>query len=503
MGTPTLDNRVRTLQEACTRALERDPDQPALEFEGRWYAWGDLRNIAEQVTALLDESGADPLAPIVFIPRNRPSALAAMIGMLAKGRSIRMVYAFQSPSGITREIMKGQPGAVVGGAQDIEGEVADALRDAGIAAISLRDDDAVAIDGCERTTARTEAGPSAPQVEVLTSGTTGPPKQFAFSYDLIADHMVSTNSIVAAPADPAATTPMFLFFPFGNISGIYATLPVLLHGIRGVLVDRFTLEGWRSYVARYRPAWVGLPAAAVQMILDAEIPAEELSCITTLSPAASAVDVAAQKAFQERYGIAVLPSYGATEFGGPVAMMTPALHAEWGAGKIGSVGRPYAGARLRVVDPQSGAELAPGEEGVLEVWTSRIGEHWIRTSDIAIIDEDGFLFHRGRADGAIVRGGFKLLPETIERALLEHQAVAAVSVVGVPDARLGEVPAAAVQHRPGVPVDVRELELHARERLPATHIPAHWQLVPDLPLTPSMKTDRSAVRRLFVTNDNS
>lgn len=60
------------------------------------------------------------------------------------------------------------------------------------------------------------------------------------------------------------------------------------------------------------------------------------------------------------------------------------------------------------------AVLNAGQEGLLEVISPRIGPDWIRTSDIGLIDADGFLFHRGRADGAIMRGGFKLLPETID-----------------------------------------------------------------------------------------
>jgi long-chain acyl-CoA synthetase len=65
----------------------------------------------------------------------------------------------------------------------------------------------------------------------------------------------------------------------------------------------------------------------------------------------------------------------------------------------------------------------------------RMGPEWIRTSDIAVIDEDGFMYHRGRADGAIMRGGFKILPETIERALLLHDAISAVAVLGLPNQR--------------------------------------------------------------------
>lgn len=141
-----------------------------------------------------------------------------------------------------------------------------------------------------------------------------------------------------------------------------------------------------------------------------------------------------QAAFEDYYGIPILVSYGATEFAGPVAMMTEALHATFGRAKLGTVGRALPGAKLRVVEPLSGVALPHGEEGLLEVVSPRIGPDWIRTADLAVIDADHFLFLRGRADGAIMRGGFKVLPETIERALALHPAVAEAGVVGVPDA---------------------------------------------------------------------
>jgi acyl-coenzyme A synthetase/AMP-(fatty) acid ligase len=178
--------------------------------------------------------------------------------------------------------------------------------------------------------------------------------------------------------------------------------------------------------------------------------------------------------------------------------MTPELYPEWGKRKLGSVGRPLPGAQLRVTDPETGAVLPAGKEGILEVISPRIGPDWIRTSDVALLDEDGFLFHRGRADGAIIRGGFKLLPETIERALLLHPAVSAAAVVGVPDTRLGEVPAAAIQLKPGfAPPAPTELEAHVRAHVLATHVPVKWRFVEDLPRNRSMKTDRPAVQRLF------
>jgi len=110
------------------------------------------------------------------------------------------------------------------------------------------------------------------------------------------------------------------------------------------------------------------------------------------------------------------------------------------------------------------------------------------------------LFLRGRADGAILRGGFKLLPETIESALLLHPAVSAVAVVGLPDTRLGQVPAAVVQFKRDAarpPID--ELARHLRGHVYATHIPVSWRVVEELPRTASFKVDRRALRDLFET----
>jgi acyl-coenzyme A synthetase/AMP-(fatty) acid ligase len=265
-----------------------------------------------------------------------------------------------------------------------------------------------------------------------------------------------------------------------------------------VLVDRFTVPAWRDYVVRFRPEFTGIVPAGIQMVLDADIPPEDLASIKALGTGAAPLDAAVQRAFEQRYGIPILQSYGATEFGGPVTSMTLELHAEWGKQKLGSVGRAFAGARLRVVDPDTDAELPRGAEGILEVMTPRMGDHWIRTSDIATIDADGFMFHCGRADGAIVRGGFKLLPETIERALMLHDAISAAAVTGIQDRRLGQVPAAVIQLRPGAAEPtIADLEVHLREHVLATHIPVHWRFVPDLPRTPSMKVDRPALRRLF------
>ncbi|HET8882096.1 MAG TPA: fatty acid--CoA ligase family protein [Solimonas sp.] len=490
------DSGAVSLQMLCTQALARPATQHALEFERRWYTWGELRHVGERLDALLADAGA-PRGPIAFVPRNRPSAIAALLALLARGEHVRMIYAFQSPAAIARDLSRLRPTAVIAAAGDFTDEVLAALRETGAVGIALREMDATAVANFERfrgDVPQTVAG--MPRIEILTSGTTGPPKPFTVDYALIARHHIGTVS------DLSQATPSLLCFPLGNITGIYSTLPPMIKGQRVVLLDRFSVVGWHDYVKRFRPAHGGLPPAGVQMVLDANIPREDLASLRGLGTGAAPLDPAVQRAFEERYGIPILLSYGATEFGGPVTAMTADLHAQWGEAKFGSVGRALPGAQLRVIDADTGAVLPPGREGVLEVVSPRIGPHWIRTSDIAVIDEDGFVFHRGRADGAIMRGGFKVLPETIERALLLHPAVSVAAATGVADRRLGQVPGVAVQLKPGaVPPTVEQLETHLRAQLPATHIPTVWRFVDELPRTPSFKVDRPALRRLLENGD--
>lgn len=497
------ENGVDTLQQLAAATLARDAGGQAIEFEGRWYTWGDLRQVADEVARLLTASGIAPNGPVSLISRNHPATIAAELGLIAQGRNIRFIYAFQAPAGIVRDLKRLQPAAFVMTTKDFTPEVAATLHAEGIAAIVLDEMQVAAAPGLERAgpaaAARTYHG--APQIEILTSGTTGPPKQFAIPYETIRQHHVGGGlTRPSLDASAAELPPALLYMPLGNISGLYTTLPVLLNGQRARLMERFTIPGWVDYVKTFRPQSHGVPPSMMRQLLDLDVPAEDLASLKSMGSGAAPLEPSVQKAFEDRYGIPVLVSYGATEFGGPVAGMDLATHREFGRAKLGTVGRAFPGCDLRIVDPESGAPLVPGEVGLVEVRAPRIQQDWIRTADLGTIDADGFLFLSGRSDGAIMRGGFKVLPETIERALLLHPAVAEAAVVAVPDERVSQVPGAAVRLAPDAPhPTIVELTGHLREHVMATHIPVHWRIVDQLPRNPSMKIDRPAVKDLFET----
>lgn len=486
------------LPRLCAEALARPGGSGVVEFEHQWFDWDDLRRVAAQLDKLIVASGATADAPVTFIPRNRPWAVAALLALLAQGRTVRMVYAFQSPAGIIRDISRLAAPLVIAEPGEFSAEVVTAMVAAGYAGIAVEGLAANPVNGVETIAPSAQYVPAiSGRVEILTSGTTGPPKQFPVEFTMI-EKLLASGTAATQLASAADQPPGLLYMPIGNISGIYSTIPTFLKGMRAVLLDRFKVDDWRDYLARHKPKVTGLPPAGVQMVLDADIPAEELSGLMAIGTGAAPLDPTVQAAFEERYGVPLLISYGATEFGGPVTSTSLKDIEEFGSTKRGSVGRAIGGAQLRVVDPDSGAPLPAGTEGLLEVVSPRIGPDWIRTSDLAVLDADGFLWHKGRADGAIMRGGFKVLPETIERALLLHPDISACGVVAVKDRRLGEVPGAAITIKPGHETPTPEaIAAHLREHVMATHIPVHWRIVEDLPKTLSFKIHRPGLIALF------
>jgi long-chain acyl-CoA synthetase len=202
--------------------------------------------------------------------------------------------------------------------------------------------------------------------------------------------------------------------------------------------------------------------------------------------------------FEKHFDIPVRLAYGATEFAGSLCAWTPGDIEIFGESKRDSVGRPLPDTQVRVVDPGTGAELAVGEHGLLEAKVAPIRADWIRTTDIASIDGEGFVTLHGRADGAINRGGFKILPEVVRRVLVSHPGVRDACVVGVPDKRLGQVPFAAIEATPGMPApSVTELKNLVRQSLPVYNVPVDFAVVDELPRNPALKVSLPAVAALY------
>jgi acyl-CoA synthetase (AMP-forming)/AMP-acid ligase II len=336
---------------------------------------------------------------------------------------------------------------------------------------------------------------------MLTSGTTGPPKRVPLGYAMLTRVLAGAKyyegSTGQAPRLRSGVA--IVNAPLVHLGGLFRVLQCLSDGRPFCLLERFTVEDWADAVRRHRPRTASLVPAALRMVLDAGLDPQDLRSIRSVVCGTAPLAPETAEEFQSRYGIPVLVSYAATEFGGGVAGWNLADHQRFWAAKRGSVGRAHPGCELRVVAPGTGEPVPPGAEGLLEVKARQLeSDGWVRTTDLARIDSDGFVWIIGRADQVIIRGGFKVHPDPVRLALERDPRVLAAAVVGRDDPRLGQVPVAAVELRPGAPpVTASELRDDAARVLARYELPAEIRVIAALPRTPSGKVDLMAVRGLF------
>jgi acyl-coenzyme A synthetase/AMP-(fatty) acid ligase len=278
---------------------------------------------------------------------------------------------------------------------------------------------------------------------------------------------------------------------FGLLLALYQARPM-------VLFEKFVPDEWALAVSRHRPKSASLVPAMIQMILEARIAPELLRSLRAIRAGTAPLDPRMQCQFEALYGIPILVDYGAAEFIGGVAGWTIADHRKYSAGKRGSVGRPRPDVQLKITSPDSGVELPTGQSGILHIKCDRFGPDWFRTNDLASLDVDGFVYLQGRADDAINRGGFKILPEEVAAVLRRYPGVRDAAVVGKPDARLGQVPIAAIEMVPGTPPPLpATIEAFAREHLTAYMVPKEFRFVDALPRTASLKINRPELKLIL------
>ncbi|KAA0117397.1 class I adenylate-forming enzyme family protein [Mycolicibacterium sp. P9-22] len=480
---------TESFTERFAAGLASYGDRPCIEFEGRWYSGAEVASYGAAVTARLDAAGLAPDASVALVVRNRYPHAAATIGALAAGRPVAMIYSFQSPEAIAADIERLDAAAVLADPQDWTDEVITATQRSGAAGVALgAEGTALAGAGTTRQRPRVDGA-----LAILTSGTTGPPKRFVVRAEVLEHTVFSVTGGQAAPDEP----PELVYWPLGGIGGVCQLVTGVYVGKRMVLMERFSVPAWVDVVKTHRLQRVGVQPAVVRMLLEADLPAADLSSLQYVMSASGPLDVPTRDAFEQRYGIPVLTAYGATEFAGSVCTWTPDLYREFGARKRASSGRALPGVQVRIIDGDTGAAVPTGERGILTAKVPLLGPDWVRTTDIASIDEDGFVTLHGRADGAINRGGFKIIPETIRGVLISHPEVRDAGVVGVPDARLGQVPFAAVETVEGATVSEADLLAAVRAALPAHHVPVSVVFVDELPRTPSLKVSVPGVSGLY------
>lgn len=496
------------LSDQLQGVLAIDAEADVIEYQKKWLTWGALKRQVDAVGALLDSLGLGQGSRIGIMIQNRPDSIAALLAAVARDACIVSINPLLPEDRLKADLAGLKLPVIIAEPSDFDRDgVVELLRKAGTAGIVVEP----MLDGAHRHEELREITGDdlileQPDtfIEMLTSGTTGIPKRIPLKRkSLVASIIAALNMEKGRKAeDPARlrSGTELLGNPITHIGGLYFVITTILSGRKMCLQDKFSVQGWHDAIRRHRPKIVGAVPAALRMILEEGIPKEDLESLVAIRSGTAPLDPEIVDEFLDRYDIPVVGTYGATEFAGAVSMWRLSEFREMWPKKRGSVGRLFPGVEARVVDQDSGTEVAAGAEGVLELKAGQIGDgkSWVRTTDRASLDEDGYLYIKGRADNAIIRGGFKVHPDDVVEILHRHPAIREAVVVGVPDKRLGAVPAAVLMLREGAEEpDLDDLKAFVRKRALPYQVPVMFKFVDDVPRTPALKPALKLVREMF------
>lgn len=352
------------------------------------------------------------------------------------------------------------------------------------------------------------AGPGDDAALVFTSGTTSRPKAVRLTQrNLLANTSSIMDYLGLAPDDR-----MLVVLPFHYVFGASLLHTHLASGGSLVLCHSFAYpETALDLVDEHGcTGLAGVPSSYQLLLRASSFRSRRLPSLRTLQQAGGRLGpelVAAVAAAQPQARMFVM--YGATEATARLSYLPP----EFLSAKPGSIGRGIPGVTLRVVGAGD-RDVGPGEQGEIiasgdnispgyhrdpEGSAEKFHDGWLRTGDLAVVDDDGFIQIVGRSGDFIKSWGHRISPLQVEEAALRHPAVAMAVALGMPDESAGEAVVLAVAPAPGEALDAAALLALLRVELPKHMVPARLHVLPEIPLTAAGKVSRSAVKSLLET----
>jgi long-chain acyl-CoA synthetase len=323
---------------------------------------------------------------------------------------------------------------------------------------------------------------------LYTSGTTGTPKGAELTHGNLREAARIAVDLVDSGPETVTFGALPLFHVFGLTSGLNACVRV---GGCLTLLPRFDPGKALEIVARDRVnTFLGVPTMYAAMLHhEGSFDASSLElCVS----GGAAMPVEVLRGFEERFGCTVLEGYGLSESTAIAAFNRPDRER-----KPGSIGIPVPDTEMRLDGEEDGG---PGEillrgPTVMKGYWNRPeataetldGDGWLRTGDIARVDEDGYYFVVDRKKELVIRGGFNVYPREIEEVLYEHPAVREAAVLGIPHESLGEEVGAAVVLRDGETATAEEIRDYVKLRVAAYKYPRRVWFADELPKGPTGK----------------
>jgi len=474
--------------------LEGDPELPALGCGGRWLTRGELWRASRGFAGLLLDRGIAPGDRVMLLLPNGLEFAICYYGALMAGAIVVPANPLSGPDDVGFLLRDADPRLIVTRQR--------------LAALA-GDRETVVVDGnglLEELAARPAArlprpDPEAVAAIVYTGGTTGAPRGV----------MLTHRNLVANAVQNA------VWFGWGERDVVIGLLPLchswgattclnspLWSRSRVVLLPRFDPDELLFTVER-EGATVLYGAASMfgALLAHPGIRRRDLRSLRYVKAGAMPIPPELKRRWERETGVKMVLGYGLTE-ASPETHDSPPDRV-----KPGTVGVPLIDTDARVVDPDTGRELGPGEVGELLVrgpqvmrgyWrrpgetAAALRQGWLATGDLAVMDEEGYFRIVDRRKEIIKYKGYTVAPAEVEAVLCEHPGVLECAVVGRPDPQVGEVPIAFVVPRPGASLTPQELmELCAGRLAPYKRV-REVRFVERIPKSPVGKVLRRLLR---------
>src|SRR2546426_3921647 len=473
------------LPEVFERAVEAHRSRVALVEESKQWTFAELLDEANRVAALVRERVKGDAVGILLL--NSQRYIATMLGVWKAGKTV-VPLNYLLPPGELGFIVKDSGMSAIISSQFFAQALAAIKPLFGDRGVILMADD----PGFMTSSAPpVQAEYRDPALYLYTSGTTGRPKGVILTHDNLLANVESCQRA----GDFDSRDGFLCLLPFFHTYAITGTfLLPLLSGSKMVLVDRFHPLKVLGFIQQHRIS-VFLAIPSMYRVLAATEGNFDLSSVRFPISGGEPLPSATAEAFEKRFNVPIYEGYGQTEAAPVVTLNRP------GARKPGTIGPPVPGVEVAIWDDQDRV-LTPGEVGEImvrgrnvmqgyhhlpEETAKTISNGWLHTGDLGTFDDEGFVSITGRKKDLIISAGENIYPREIEEVLGQHPKVKEVAVIGVKDEVRGEVPKAFVIVREGMSADEKELRNFCRETLANYKVPKYFELVADLPRTPTGK----------------
>ncbi|OBB56703.1 AMP-dependent synthetase [Mycobacterium sp. 852013-51886_SCH5428379] len=359
------------------------------------------------------------------------------------------------------------------------------------------------------------ADPDAVAVVLFTSGTTSRPKAVELTHNNLTSYVTGTVEFASAAPEDAS----LICVPPYHIAGVGAAMSNLYAGRKMVYLPVFDAREWIRLIGDEQVTTATVVPTMLDRIVTA-LQAEPVDLTTLRNLAYGGSKVAlplVRTALELLPHVGFVNAYGLTETSSTIAVLGPDDHrAAFGADdpvaarRLGSVGQVVPGIEVQI-RAEDGTVLGPGETGELYVRGDQVSgryseigsvldaDGWFPTRDVAMLDEEGYLFIGGRSDDTIIRGGENIAPAEIEDVLVEHPDVHDVAVIGPEDPQWGQIIVAVVVPAPGCDPDADALREHVRSQLRGSRTPDRVVFRDELPTNATGKVLRRELIHEFQT----